>query len=52
MLGINAMIQEGHVTPIVGKVFPFDKACDAHQYIQDRKNLGKVLLDFTLERTI
>ncbi len=30
--------------PIVDKTFPFDQAAAAHQYIQDHKNFGKVLL--------
>ena len=45
--GISLMIQAGHVDPVVGKVFPFDQASKAHSYIQERKNFGKVLLDFT-----
>lgn len=30
--------------PHVDKVFKFEQAADAHHYIQDRKNVGKVLL--------
>ena len=45
--GISLMIQAGKVDPVVGKIFPFDQAADAHSYIQERKNFGKVLLDFT-----
>lgn len=30
--------------PHVDKIFTFDEAARAHQYIQDRKNMGKVLL--------
>ena len=48
MLGINQMIDNGDVSPIVGKVFPFNQASLAHDYIQKRKNFGKVLLDFTI----
>ncbi len=39
-------ISEGKISPHVDKVFPFEKVSDAHHYIQDRKNIGKVLLDF------
>jgi NADPH:quinone reductase-like Zn-dependent oxidoreductase len=28
----------------VDRTFPFERAAEAHHYIQDRKNLGKVLL--------
>ena len=42
------MINNGDVNPVVEKVFPFDQASLAHDYIQKRKNFGKVLLDFTV----
>jgi len=35
---------EGVVKPHVDKVFSFAEAAAAHHYIQDRKNLGKVVL--------
>ncbi len=38
------LVGEGVLAPVVDVTFPFDKAADAHQYIQDRKNFGKVLL--------
>lgn len=36
---------EGVFSPVVDKVFSFDDAAAAHQYIQDRRNFGKVLLE-------
>ena len=45
--GIEGIIEKGHLSPVIGKIFSFDKANEAHKYIQDRKNFGKVLLDFT-----
>lgn len=39
-----ALFTEGPVRPIVDRVFPFDRVAEAHHYLQDRKNLGKVLL--------
>ena len=39
-------ISEGKISPHVDKVFQSEKVRDAHHYIQDRKNIGKVLLDF------
>ena len=30
--------------PVVDETFAFDKAAEAHHYIQDRRNIGKVLL--------
>ncbi len=35
---------DGVFRPVVDRVFPFERAADAHLYIQDRKNFGKVLL--------
>lgn len=31
-------------TPVVGKTFPLTDAADAHRYIQERQNVGKVVL--------
>lgn len=39
-------IQEGRLEPIIDSVFPAEKVQEAHQYIHDAKNIGKVLLEF------
>ena len=39
-------IDEGKINPHVDKVFSSERAAEAHHYIQDRKNIGKVLLSF------
>jgi NADPH:quinone reductase-like Zn-dependent oxidoreductase len=39
-----AYYREGAIRPVVAESFPFERAAEAHHYIQDRKNLGKVLL--------
>jgi NADPH:quinone reductase-like Zn-dependent oxidoreductase len=39
-----AYYREGTIRPVVAASFPFERAAEAHHYIQDRKNLGKVLL--------
>ncbi len=38
---------EGRIRPHIGKTFPLAEAAAAHRFIQDRKNIGKVLLDCT-----
>lgn len=38
------LYREGVVAPIVDRSFAFEEAAAAHHYIQDRKNLGKVVL--------
>lgn len=39
-----AWYREGKLRPRVDRTFPFAEAAAAHRYIQDRKNLGKVVL--------
>ncbi len=41
---IVGRVQDGTLSPVVDATFPFDRADQAHRYIQDRKNFGKVLL--------
>ena len=36
--------RRGIIKPVIAQTFPFDQAAHAHHYIQDRKNIGKVLL--------
>lgn len=38
------LTEAGSFKPTVDKCFPMEEAAAAHQYIQDRKNFGKVLL--------
>src|SRR5271156_4304633 len=38
------MYSAGKIKPVIGKTFPLDQAAAAHQYIHDRKNIGKVVL--------
>lgn len=37
-------LRAGRLTPIVARTFPLDKAADAHRFIQNRANIGKVVL--------
>jgi len=37
-------VEEGWVRPHVDRTFKFKEAGEAHQYIEDRKNIGKVIL--------
>jgi NADPH:quinone reductase-like Zn-dependent oxidoreductase len=34
----------GKIKPVIGKAFPLAQAAAAHQHVQERKNLGKVIL--------
>jgi NADPH:quinone reductase-like Zn-dependent oxidoreductase len=39
-----AGLQAGELKPIVAATFPFDRAPDAHRFIAERRNVGKVVL--------
>jgi len=41
------LVNENDLHPIIDSKFSFTDAPKAHRHIQDRKNFGKVLLDFT-----
>jgi synaptic vesicle membrane protein VAT-1 len=34
----------GRLAPVVAKAFPFERADDAHRYLAERRNIGKVVL--------
>ena len=38
------LVESGHLDPVVDKTFSFEKAGEAHAYLQEHKNFGKVLL--------
>jgi NADPH:quinone reductase-like Zn-dependent oxidoreductase len=35
---------KGQLRPVVAEAFPFDRASDAHRFIEERRNVGKVVL--------
>jgi NADPH:quinone reductase-like Zn-dependent oxidoreductase len=37
-------VEEGWVNPHVDRTFPFDEVASAHSYIENRRNIGKVVL--------
>ncbi len=41
---LKSMIEEKIIDPVVSETFALEDAADAHHYIQDRKNIGKVIL--------
>jgi NADPH:quinone reductase-like Zn-dependent oxidoreductase len=41
---IQALWSQGTIRPKIARTFSFDEAPAAHHFIQDRKNIGKVLL--------
>jgi NADPH:quinone reductase-like Zn-dependent oxidoreductase len=41
---LSQLIEEGAIQPTVDAAVPFSRAAEAHQRIEDRKNVGKVVL--------
>jgi NADPH:quinone reductase-like Zn-dependent oxidoreductase len=41
---LTELIADGTIRPIVAEAFPFDRAPDAHRFISERRNIGKVVL--------
>jgi NADPH:quinone reductase-like Zn-dependent oxidoreductase len=41
---LAAGFESGVYDPVVAESFPFEKAADAHRFIHERKNVGKVVL--------
>jgi len=41
---LRAMLADGSIRPVVSDAVPFDRAADAHRIIQERRNVGKVVL--------
>jgi NADPH:quinone reductase-like Zn-dependent oxidoreductase len=37
-------LEKGDYKPVVAEAFPFDRAADAHRFIEERRNIGKVVL--------
>ena len=44
MRDILGGVEEGWVTPYVDRTFSFEEAGEAHRYLEERKNIGKVVL--------
>jgi NADPH:quinone reductase-like Zn-dependent oxidoreductase len=41
---VRELMEDGTIQPVVAEAFPFDQAPDAHRYIAERRNVGKVVL--------
>ena len=36
---------QGGIRPVVAEAFPLERGADAHRFMQERRNVGKVVLD-------
>jgi NADPH:quinone reductase-like Zn-dependent oxidoreductase len=41
---LAAGLEKGELVPVVAEAFSFDRAPDAHRFIEERRNVGKVVL--------
>ena len=41
---LEALLEADALQPVVAEAFPFDRAGDAHRFIAERQNIGKVVL--------
>jgi synaptic vesicle membrane protein VAT-1 len=41
---LMADLESGRLEPVVAEAFPFERAPEAHQFIAERRNVGKVVL--------
>jgi NADPH:quinone reductase-like Zn-dependent oxidoreductase len=41
---LEPLLDKGELNPVVAEAFPFDRAADAHRFIAERRNIGKVVL--------
>jgi NADPH:quinone reductase-like Zn-dependent oxidoreductase len=41
---LAAWVEEGKLRPVVAEAFPLERAAEAHRFVHERKNVGKVVL--------
>jgi NADPH:quinone reductase-like Zn-dependent oxidoreductase len=41
---LGHLMEQGVIDPVVSEAFPIEKAADAHRFMGERKNIGKVVL--------
>jgi NADPH:quinone reductase-like Zn-dependent oxidoreductase len=41
---LSEMLRDGTIQPVVAETFPLERAGDAHRFISERRNVGKVVL--------
>ena len=49
LASLSEMLEEGEIDPVIDSVWRFEKVAEAQMHMHDRKNRGKVLLDFSPE---
>ena len=44
MVALLGLYQRGQIDPVIAHTFPLAEAAAAYRYLQERRNIGKVLL--------
>jgi NADPH:quinone reductase-like Zn-dependent oxidoreductase len=44
MQALLQLYRQGQINPVIAQTFPLAEAPAAHRYLQERRNIGKVLL--------
>jgi NADPH2:quinone reductase len=39
------LLESGRLQPVIGSIFPIQRAQDAHEHVRQNRNTGKVILD-------
>ena len=47
MIALASMLEKGQIDPVIDSIYRFEDVAKAQQYIHNRGNRGKVLLDFS-----
>jgi polyketide synthase PksN len=48
MAQLRQLVEQGVLEPVISKVFAFDEVQEAHRWLGDRKNVGKVVVEVPL----
>ena len=44
---LSTMLGEGKINPVIDSIWRFERVSEAQMHMHDRKNKGKILLDFS-----
>jgi NADPH:quinone reductase-like Zn-dependent oxidoreductase len=47
LASLSEMLEKGEIDPVIDSVWRFEEVADAQMHMHNRKNRGKVLLDFS-----
>ena len=47
LASLSEMLEKGEIDPVIDSVWRFEDVADAQMHMHNRKNRGKVLLDFS-----